>query len=740
MICDKERVLDVIAFTQLYKSEPDKYLREAKCLDFQLDNILVPLEENDVLAGMMQHGFVGFSSQYGGLYTYYYNERDFQNALEKVWNELTPDEQKLAQAAGDFWHYHNTKKKVNERFIQKFGFEQGSNYLSPGPANCSCRIAGTNVDFGKLIRLGLPGLLDEINVYRVQSGGSTFYDALEIWIETLKKVCNRYAVQALDWAQKTDGDRKEGFLQLAAALRNLCVGPPQSFLEGLQLMWIYSVCSDLMNYARMDDYLGDLYASDLANGVIDEETGIRYILGLYQRFKQVGKIHDCRVIIGGKGRAHEENADKLAMAIMEASRRFRDTVPQLTMRYYHGMSEEVFDKAMQVNMEGCTFPIIYSDETNIPAVMEVYGVSEKEAEQYVPFGCGEYVLVGMSTGTPNNGVNLLKALECALHNGVDHFNHVDMGIHTGTPQELDSYDKLYAALLKQLDEPIYRLAYHKMLNYRTAGDEAGYLHLSLLMDDCIARGKALFEGGVRYENASSEIFGLISCADSLTAIRKYVYEEKRFTLPQLVEMLDKNYEGFEAERQLLLSAPKYGNDDAYADETAVKLFADIADMTSKHGQEVGLHRYNIVSVNNSMSADWGFFCDASACGRKRSSAMANANGASIGADKNGITALLNSMSKFDNQKHVGVINNIRLTKEMFQSSYDKIKFLLKTFYENGGVQTNLSVVGRDDLINAQKHPEKYQNLLVRIGGFSARFVTLDPILQKEIIERTTYAD
>ena len=161
-------------------------------------------------------------------------------------------------------------------------------------------------------------------------------------------------------------------------------------------------------------------------------------------------------------------------------------MPQLTLRYYSGMSEEVFRKAMEVNAEGTTFPIIYSDETNIPAVQKVYGVSREEAEQYVPFGCGEYVLVGRSVGTPNNGINALKALEIALHNGVDKFQNVRCGVETGALSEFDTFEKLYDAVLAQLKPIIDSFAVHKYLNYAVAGENAPYLHLSLLLDDCIA--------------------------------------------------------------------------------------------------------------------------------------------------------------------------------------------------------------------------------------------------------------
>lgn len=143
-----------------------------------------------------------------------------------------------------------------------------------------------------------------------------------------------------------------------------------------------------------------------------------------------------------------------------------------------------------------------------------------------------------------------------------------------------------------------------------------------------------------------------------------------------------------------------------ADDIATRLFTDIADLTMAAGKAAGLDHYNIVSVNNSMSAEWGNFCAASACGRKAGSPMANANGASIGADKCGITALLNSMSKFDNTKHVGVINNVRFTKELFKGSMDKVEAVLKAFYDNDGVQTNLCVIGKDDLENCHGAPGK----------------------------------
>lgn len=742
-----EKLRNAMAFTRIYKENSgDIYLREAKCLDFQLEHILVPIDEDDGIAGRYEHDFVGFTSQVGGYsamvggcYTYYFNEFGFANALAECQEELTAQEKFELASVQAFWHEEHTARKLDLAFAHRYGYVPPKGYQGPGAGNCDCRVAGTNLDFEKLIELGFDGLDREIDAAIHVNGDSSFYAALKMWIESLRKACTRYREQALEMAGRAKDEKTRGrFISMASALRNITHNPPMTFLEGVQLMWIYSVSSDLMNYGRMDDYLGHLYANDVDCGGITEEDAVQTVLYLYKHFKEINKIHDCRVIIGGVGRRRPEAADRLAVVIMEASRRFRETVPQLTLRYYSGMCDKVFRKAMEVNAEGTTFPIIYSDDTNVPAVQKVYGVSQEEAEQYVPFGCGEYVLVGYSVGTPNNGINALKALEMTLHNGLDKYQNVQCGVNTGDLEEFDTFEKLYQAVLHQLKPVIDSFAVQKYMNYMVAGENAPYLHLSLLLNDCIAKGKAVFEGGVRYLNASSEMFGIISCADSLTAIKTLVYDQKKFTLKELVHILDCNFEGYEAERKLCLDAPKYGNDEDEADEIATRLFSDLADMTTEAGKATGLNHYGIVSVNNSMSAEWGNFCEASACGRKRGSAMANANGASIGADKSGITALLNSMSKFDNTKHVGVINNVRFTKELFAGSMDKVGAVLQAFYENGGVQTNLCVVGKDDLENAMVHPENYQNLLVRIGGFSARFVTLNPVVQREIIERTTY--
>ena len=752
MDCLKE-LQYALEFTETYRKYSDgpKEIREAECLKVQIVHILHPIQEDERVAGLMNHGLVGFSPQYGGIYTYFFHKDWAEELLESVRERV--DARFAAQVSEmiAFWQEEQTIERLRKRFRDTYGFTLPGGYTQPGLANADGRVAGCNVDLDKLIRLGVPGLKEEIRAVREKNstGGKSpsdafdssdaFFNALDILVDLIAEACRFYIGNARELLLcETNEKRRRELLEMIAVLDNIRIRKPSSFKEGVQLFWLYAVVSDLMNYGRMDVYLGDLFCHDLDHGVLDEEEAVEYLSFLWRQFVKVGKVHDCRVIIGGVGRRNERNADRLALTILEVSRRMKEVVPQLTMRYYSGMDEKLLDKAMSVLGEGYCFPILYSDNTNVPAIMKAYEVPHEEAERYLPFGCGEYVLEGLSTGTPNNGINLLKALELTLHDGYDRYWNMQLEAPFGGVETLDTFDKLFLQYCRYVERNTGPLAVYKKMNYDVAGEQGAYLHLSLLMDDCIRRGKALLDGGVRYLNAASEVFGMISCADSLTAIKKLVYDEKRYTLKQVVEMLDADFTGFEKDRKLFLNAPKYGNDNEEADFMAQRVFNHIADATIRAGERAGLYKYLMVSVNNSMSAEWGIYCLASACGRKRGEPMANGNGASIGADRNGLTALLNSMAKFDNAKHAGVINNIRFTREMLKTSYEKFKELIRVFLENSGVQLNLCCIGRDDLEKAVAEPEKYRNLVVRIGGFSARFVELNPVVQQEIIRRTTY--
>lgn len=724
-----------LAFTELYKSESDPAVREAKCLAVQVPYVLTPISEDELIVGCMKHGFVGFSPQYGGSYTYYYWDDRVADALEQVKNTVDSAYVEKIEEMRAFWRAENTEAKVKERFAEKYHkkIEYGLYYYAV------CRIAGMNVDLDMLVHEGLPGLRERNAAFREKNGDSAFYQALDLSLDVIADACRSYAQNAQKLLEDNglSEQRRKDLIEIRSNFTQIADGKPRTFKEALQLIWIYAVCSDLMNFGRLDVALADFYAHDIDSGAMDEEEAIRWLSSFYRAIIRVSKVHDSRIIIGGMGRKNPEPADRLAFALIETSKRVMDVVPQLTLRYYKGMNEELMVKTLENIEAGAVYPIVYSDDATIPAIQKIYGIDEEEACRWVPLGCGEYIMEGCGAATPNTGVTLAQALDVVLHEGYNSFNGRLEVPGMRSISEYKTFDELFEAYSDMMRPACEEEAYHEQLNYQVAGEEAAYLHLSLLTHDCVEKGEGIFSGGCRYLCATSEIFGLITCADSLAAIKKCVYEDRLFTLEELVKMCDANFEGYEKEREALLNAPKYGNDDDYADDVAIRVFNNISELHDEAGKKTNLYRYNIVSVNNSGSAERGKVTSATPDGRKRGEPLSNGNSPSIGADKNGLTATLNSMRKIDPARHVGVVHNIRFNKDMLHNNFDKVKMLLEIFYENNGVQTNLSSIGKDDLEQAMIHPERYRNLLVRIGGFSARFVELDPIVQHELLLRTT---
>ncbi len=488
----------------------------------------------------------------------------------------------------------------------------------------------------------------------------------------------------------------------------------------------------------MDDYLAPFYVKDLKEGLIDEDRAIKILSSFWKLINERKIIWDARVIIGGRGRKHREEADEMAKIILETTSRISDVLPQLTLRCFKGMDEALFNKALEVLGQGNPYPMLYNDDVNIPSAMKIFKVDEQTAKDCIPFGCGEYVLYHRSFGTPSGVVNLLKALEVTLHKGTDPMTGRKIGTDEASSAWPDSFEKLYKAWSKNLEQYIYFLAVQEKFEYDIAAKTAPFLFLSLLFDDCINRGKPVFDGGVEYLGGTLETYGNTNTADSFLAIKKLVFEDQKLTLEQLVKILDANFEGYEKLRRDCLDVPKYGNDNDEADAMMKRVHEDVCVMTMKMAERVGLDSYLVVNINNSANTTLGRFTSASADGRLSLTGMANGNSPTPGMDRNGATALLNSMVKMRTDIHAGASQNIKFSKEMMNHYLPMTKALIETYFKQGGAQLMLTVVGKEDLENAIREPENYPNLLVRVGGFSARFVELEKDIQTEILQRTLY--
>lgn len=701
MLEAKEHARYIREYIAVYRAHANDPLeRELACLQVQIPYALEDLTKDCFYAGAHRALAIGFAPQEAAGFAYFFNEGAFAELL----GALDAGEAAELSALVESWRQEadcalRLRKSYSGELAEALPSDR---FLQDHEVGYPLyRIGGVHIDFGKLVALGIPGLRAEVRARMAEAGETPFLKGLLRALELFEGAVKLYCDQA----------RQVGNAEVEEVLRAILTRAPQTMREALQLVHLYAIVSGAMNYGRMDDYLGRFSG---------DADALECIVEFWKKIEQRGIHWDGRVVLGGRGRKNEAEADRFALLAMEASCRYRDTLPQLTMRFYDGQNPALLQKAYDNFAQGVVYPILYRDEINIPAVQKAFGLPEAEAEHYIPFGCGEYVIDHCSIGTPSGVINLLMALNQAIER-----------------QNCESFEELFAAYCAIVEKTAAALAVQEKLEYDFAAETAPFLMYSLLLDDCIARSRPFLSGGVRYLGGTLETYGNINTADSLTAIRRAVFEEKSISFSRLREALRNDFKGYERERRILRKCPKFGNDLDEADAMAIRVHEHICNFVRAQAKKVGLDSYLVVIINNNANSGMGACTGASADGRGAGEPMANANNPSGGADQCGVTAFLNSLVKLDCTLHAGAVQNMKFSRSLLTEHRQQFEMLMQAYFTRGQ-QAMLNILNRGDLEDAQRHPEKYPNLIVRVGGFSARFVELDAQTQKEIISRTLY--
>jgi pyruvate-formate lyase len=332
----------------------------------------------------------------------------------------------------------------------------------------------------------------------------------------------------------------------------------------------------------------------------------------------------------------------------------------------------------------------------------------------------------------------MKVLELTLQGGKDPFSGKIMGNPEAGKISIKSFEDLFKAYSLNVDYYVRLLARQEKFEYDFAGKTSPFFFLSMLFDHCIDRALPIFDGGLEHLGGTIETYGNTNTGDSFYVIKKLVFEDKKMGLEDMVNILDNNFEGYNHLREERIKLPKYGNNIDEVDEMLKRVHVQVCESAIKASAEAGLDSYLVVNINNSANTILGAFTSASPDGRKKGESLANGNTPMHGRDTEGITSLLNSLVKMPVNIHAGASQNIKFSKEMFKDKLPHTEAVIRSFFKMGGAQLMITCVGRDDLENAMKDPDKYSNLLVRVGGFSARFVELDYDVQMEILSRTLY--
>ena len=724
-------------YTQTHKvcATLSKEMREVECLKVLYPVLFRKITSTDLIAGRTDFLPIGFGAvtSLGGVGHYC-----VFNKLRAFQKELKEEEKSRVDVLYDYWLDHDLKTQFNKEILTEdtLGMFIDCEY----PMIATARLSGMMLDYPKLINRGINGLRSDIQEQLKKQPENSFYKAALLSLDIFVDCAVHLQQDALEQMANSNEKRKKELQRMYQGLEKIKTDKPETFHEAMQLFWLFALLAGVINYGRLDDYLGPYLAADLNAGRLTDEEAYNYMLALWTMIESRRTTVNGRIIVGGKGRKHPEEADVFLHYAMRVAKNTRYVEPQFTLRFDKDTSEEIWDEALDALGAGATYPTLYNDDVNVPAVAYGMRINEETAKQYVPFGCTEFVIQGQSTGTPNICINLLKLLTIFMNRGVDPVDGKNKAatVKIKTLDEFNTFEEFHANYKELLDYYLDLSAKAQYYSYEVMNRYVGFVFASILTDDCIARGKVILDGGVRYLGGTNETYGNINTSDSLWAIKDLVFNKKKYTLKQLNEAMLANFSGYETIRKDCLACDKYGNDLDTADEMANNLYEFVAKGVRDRGIAIGMQYFLIVISNNQLNTEWGNRTGASPDGRLSGMYMNPANNPQGGANVNGPTAMLNSLTKFDAKYHGGSVQNIKFSPDLFNKKRDLIKNLIKTYFDKGGCHLMVTVVDRGVLEDAMKHPEKYPDLIVRVSGFSAVFVNLSRNIQEELISRVLY--
>ncbi|MBN2699384.1 MAG: glycyl radical protein [Bacteroidales bacterium] len=585
--------------------------------------------------------------------------------------------------------------------------------------------------------------------------------AMKIAAVALIRYAARHA-EALEQlaADEKDPDRKKELEHMAGICRHVPANAPRTMHEALQYYWFVhlGVITELnpwdsFNPGRLDQHLYPFYKSDLEKGLHSVESAKELIQAFWVKFNdhpsppKVGVTAEesntytdfCLINLGGVKEDGSDAVNELTFLLLDVVEEMRLVQPSSMIQVSKKNPDQFVDRTVQIVKTGFGQPSIFNTDAIVQELIG-QGKSVEDARNGGASGCVESGAFGTEAYILTGYFNLVKVLEITLHDGLDPRTGKQIGIRTGNPETFESFEDLRNAFLKQLAYFIDIKITGNNIIERIFSRHMPVPFLSLLIDDCIANGKDYNAGGARYNTSYIQGVGLGSITDIFTAIQYHVFDKKTISIGSFLKVLDENFDGHDAFRAALLyETPKYGNDDDYADDHARWVFdAFYKSVNGRRSPRGATYRINMLPTTSHVY--FGKVVGATADGRLAGEPLSEGISPFQGMDKNGPTAVLNSAGKIDHLKTGGTLLNQKFTPDFFndERSIRKITQLIRSYFRMDGHHIQFNVVSAKTLRDAQKHPEKYQDLIVRVAGYSDYFNDLGPELQNEIIRRTEH--
>lgn len=583
--------------------------------------------------------------------------------------------------------------------------------------------------------------------------------AMDISCDAAILFAERHAELAEKLAEEeTDEQRKAELRKIADVCHWVPAHAPRDMQEAIQMYWFVHLGTvtelngwDCMNPGHIDQHLYPFYKKGIEDGTMTREKAKELISCFWIKFNnqpappkvgvtalESGTYNDfTNINIGGIDRYGKDAVNEISYIILEVQEELHELQPGLSIHVSKVTPDEFVMAGARVIRQGHGYPSCFNPDTYTKELVR-QGKSQEDANEGGCSGCIEVGAFGKEAYILTGYLNTPKILEITLNNGIDPVSGKKLGLETGDPRSFKTYEELYDAYHKQM---VYfvnlKLAVNNYIE-RMFSLYAPATFLSLFIDDCITKGKDYYSGGARYNTTYIQCTGLGTITDCLSTLKKHVFEDKKFTMDEILKAVSENFEGNEKMRQFIINrTPFFGNDDDYADTIAVKVYDDLVEAIEGHPNTRG-GKTQLNMLSTTCHNYFGSVCGASCNGRLAKFAISDGTSPAHGADTNGPTSVIKSLGKLDQTKSGGTLLNVRFVPSLLKREEDlrKLVALIRAYFSMGGHHIQFNIVDTQTLLDAQQQPEDYKDLLVRVAGYSDYFNDMTEQLQNEIIART----
>lgn len=772
---DAERAVLATQAYRAHQNQPN-VMKRALMLEKILDNMTIYIEDKTLIVG--NQATKNRNAPIFPEYTmeFVLNELDTFEKRDGDVFYITEETKRQLRDLAPFWENNNLRARGEALLPDEvqvymetglFGME---GKLNAGDAHLA-------VNYERVLSVGLAGYEERVRACRAaldltdpdSIDKNVFYKAVLVVIAAVRRFAGRYAALAREMAEaEKDEARAAELRRIAETCERVPYEPARSFREAVQSVWFIQLILQIesnghsLSYGRFDQYMFPYYEADIASGAITRDEALELLTCLWIKTLSVNKVRSQahtfssagspmyqNVTIGGQTTDKRDAVNDLSFLVLQSVAQTRLTQPNLTVRYHAGLNKQFYDECIEVMKLGFGMPALNNDEVIIPSFIK-WGVAEEDAYNYSAIGCVETAVPGKwgYRCTGMSYVNFPRMLLCVMNDGVDVTTGKRFAKGYGSFRDMKSYDELMEAWDKTIREITRASVIVENAIDKASERDVPDVLCSALTDDCIGRGKTIKEGGAVYDFISGLQVGIANMADSLAAIKKLVFDERRITPAELADALETDFAGEKGERirQMLVNdAPKYGNDDDSVDQLVVDAYQSYIDEIAKypntrHGRgPIGGIRY---AGTSSISANvgQGMGTMATPDGRHAHEPLAEGCSPAHNADTHGPTAVFKSVSKLPTEKITGgVLLNQKMAPTMLASERNKqkLEMLISAFFDRlHGYHVQYNIVSRETLLDAQAHPERHKDLIVRVAGYSAFFNVLSRATQDDIIART----